>query len=94
MYSEEQKLWTKKNDKTSEPNRNINKSYKFWPKGFEILQNFQDRFTLEKKLRRARNPILLQKKCEQPDTSDTKNSNNGDKEPLVSDITELLSQFS
>ena len=25
-------------------------SFKFWPKGFEILQNFQDRFTLEKRL--------------------------------------------
>ncbi len=67
---------------------------KFWPKGFEILQNFQDRYTLEKNLRRARDPILLQRKFQQPDTLDTKNSKNGEKEPLVPDITDLLSQLS
>ena len=68
--------------------------YKFWPKGFEILQNFQDRFTLEKKLKRARDPILLQTKLQQPDATDAKNSKNADEELLVPDITDLLSKFS
>ena len=45
------------------------------------------------KIRRARDPILLQTRCEQRYASGTKNSNNGDKESLIPYITELLSQF-
>lgn len=35
----------------------------FWTKGFEILQNIQDRMTLQKKLLRARDPVTLQSQC-------------------------------
>lgn len=35
----------------------------FWKKGFTILQNIQDRYTLEKKLHRARDPITLNTRC-------------------------------
>ena len=35
----------------------------FWKKGFTILQNIQDRYTLEKKLHRAMDPITLNTKC-------------------------------
>ena len=94
MFSEDQKNIDQKKNKNKKSNMRSERRYKFWPKGFEILQNFQDRFTLEKKLRRARDPILLQTKLQQPDATDTKNSKNADKEALVPDITDLLSQFS
>ena len=89
MYSEEQK-----NAKQMRNGRRVKSRYKFWPKGFEILQNFQDRFTMGTKLKRARDPILLQSKCQQQEPTDKKNSKIGNNEPLVPDITELLSQFS
>ena len=36
----------------------------FWKKGFEILQNIQDRSTLEKHVKRARDPISTTTKNE------------------------------
>lgn len=80
-------LSDKKNNNTQSKPR-----FKFWPKGFEILQNFQDRLTLEKKLKRARDPILLQTKCLQPESSDKKQKGNDG--PVIPDITEFLSEFS
>ena len=94
LYKEDQIESEQKKSNKRVPKTKVNCRYKFWPKGFEILQNFQDRHTLEKKLRRARDPILLQTKLQQPDTSDTKNSSVGEREPLIPDITDLLSQFS
>ena len=38
----------------------------FWKKGFEILQNIQDRATLEKHVKRARDPISITTKNEKP----------------------------
>jgi len=38
----------------------------FWKKGFEILQNIQDRSTLEKHVKRARDPISITTKNEKP----------------------------
>jgi hypothetical protein len=38
----------------------------FWKKGFEILQNIQDRSTLEKHVKRARDPISINTKKEKP----------------------------
>ena len=37
-----------------------------WKKGFEILQNIQDRSTLEKHVKRARDPISTTTKNEKP----------------------------
>jgi hypothetical protein len=37
-------------------------------KGFDILQNINDKMTLEKELKRAKDPILLTTKNEKPDT--------------------------
>jgi hypothetical protein len=31
----------------------------FWKKGFEVLQNIQDRSTLEKHIKHAQDPILI-----------------------------------
>lgn len=39
------------------------KDFTFWEKGFDILQNIQDRVTLEKDLKRARDPVTLQTFC-------------------------------
>ncbi len=36
-----------------------NKETKIWQKGFEILKNINDRLTLEKELKCAKNPIFL-----------------------------------
>ena len=38
----------------------------FWKKGFEILQNIQDRSTLEKHVKRARDPISINTINEKP----------------------------
>jgi hypothetical protein len=39
----------------------------FWHKGFDILQNINDRMTLEKELKRAKDPIILTTKNKKPD---------------------------
>lgn len=44
---------------------------KFWKKGFEILQNIQDRLTLEKELKRARDPITIQTECKKNTSKST-----------------------
>ena len=41
----------------------------FWKKGFEILQNIQDRSILEKHVKRARDPISITTKNEKPNES-------------------------
>ena len=81
--------------KKTKSNQNPNKKNKsrFWQKGFEILHNFQDRLTMEKKLMRARDPILLQSKYQEPDTSTAKSSKDSNREQRIPDITDLLSQL-
>ena len=55
----------------------------FWPKGFEILQNMQDRFAMEKQMKRARDPTTKITICEQPDDSDKKSlKSNADSEQV------------
>ena len=63
----------------------------FWVEGFRILQNMQDRITLQKHLCRARDPILLQTKCKQPENK--KNLTNQDKESTIPDITDFLDVY-
>ena len=66
---------------------------KFWCKGFEILQNIQDRFTLEKKLKRARDPVVLQTSCRQPENSTNKKSCDENKESKIPDISEFCNDL-
>jgi hypothetical protein len=40
----------------------------FWQKGCDILQNINDRMTLEKELKQAKDPILFTTKNKKPDT--------------------------
>jgi hypothetical protein len=51
--------------------QNKNKNTIFWKKGFEILQNIQDRDTLQKHVRRARDPIYMVTVNEKPDEKKT-----------------------
>ena len=44
----------------------------FWKKGFQILQNIQDRDTMEKKLKRVKDPIAQETVCKQPDECENK----------------------
>ena len=66
---------------------------KFWWKGFEILQNIQDRFTLEKKLKRARDPVVLETSCRQPENSTSKKSGEENKESKIPDISEFCNAW-
>ncbi len=63
----------------------------FWVEGFHILQNMQDRITLQKHLSRARDPIVLQTKLKQPDKK--KNLREQDNESKIPDISDFLDQY-
>jgi hypothetical protein len=63
----------------------------FWVEGFRILQNMQDRITLQKHLCRARDPIVLQTKCRQPEKKNT--LPNEDRESTMPDITDFLDVY-
>lgn len=63
---------------------------KFWKRGFTILQNIQDRYTLEKKLHRARDLITLNTTCGQSQNYTSPTSNNADDDEYP-DITEFTS---
>ena len=66
----------------------------FWKKGFEILQNIQDRDTLQKHVRRARDPICMVTVNEKPDEKN-KSQNESDKQKRdnVRDILQVNKQF-
>jgi len=65
----------------------------FWEKGFEILQNIQDRFTLERKLKRARDPINLQTTCRQREGSKDMQQCDQNNGPEIPDISQFCSEF-
>lgn len=74
-----------------EHNKHLNgRETKFWKKGFEILQNIQDRLTLQKEVKRARDPITLNTSCQKPsDNTSNKQSDCHDETP---DILEFCPQ--
>ncbi len=45
---------------------------KFWEKGFEILQNIEDRATLQKHVKCARDPISMATIDKKPDEANKK----------------------
>ena len=65
---------------------------KFWVKGFEILQNLQDRMTLEKQLKRARDPVTLLSSCKQKSTNNKGVKPDDDTWNGVPDILEYCSE--
>jgi len=70
-FNKERKLWILQKD----TNSSTSITTTFWPKGFEILQNMQDRLTMEKQVKRARDPITKLTTCEKPDDSDNNSPN-------------------
>ena len=57
----------------NEIEKHINKEDRvFWKKGFEILQNIQDRLTLEKHIKRVRDPISIATKNKKPNETNSK----------------------
>jgi hypothetical protein len=66
----------------------------FWKKGFEILQNIQDRDTLQKHVRCARDPISMVTVNKKPD--EKKNSqcqSEVPKQDLAKDILQVGTQL-
>jgi hypothetical protein len=72
---------------------NNNKETLFWKKGFEILQNIQDRSTLEKQVKRARDPISITTKNEQPSETNSIQTKSPVGSSNVIDILDMDKQF-
>jgi len=64
---------------------------KFWSKGFEILQNIEDRSNIQKKLKRARDPISMETINKQP--NDNKKNTNDTNEEQIADILDMGKQL-
>jgi hypothetical protein len=72
---------------------NNNEETVFWKKGFEILQNIQDRSTLEKQVKRARDPISMTTKNEKPSKTNTTQSKSPVGNSNAVDILDIKKQF-
>ncbi len=66
----------------------LKKYTKFWEKGFEILQNIEDRATLQKHVKCARNPISMETINKNPDKAN-KNQTDFSDIDQVADILEI-----
>ncbi len=62
------------------------KHTKFWGKGFEILQNIEDRATLQKHVKRARDPITMVTINTKPDEATKKNN----EMPAIDQVADIL----
>ena len=65
----------------------------FWKKGFEILQNIQDRSTLEKHVKHARDPISITTKNKKPNETNSKQTKPPIGSSNVIDILDMDKQF-
>ena len=65
----------------------------FWKKGFEILQNIQDRSTLEKHVKRARDPISIMTKNGKPNESIGTQTKSTDRSSNIGDILDMNKQL-
>ncbi len=65
----------------------------FWKKGFEILQNIQDRSTLEKHIKRARDPISITTKNEKPNETNSRQTKSSTGSSNIIDILDMDKQF-
>ncbi len=65
----------------------------FWTKGFEILQNIQDRSTLEKHIKRARDPISITTENENPNETNSIHTKSPVGSSNVVDILDMDKQF-
>jgi hypothetical protein len=71
---------------------NNNEETVFWKKGFKILQNIQDRSTLEKHVKCARDPISMTTKNEKPNKTDTTQSKSPVRNSNAIDILDMNKQ--
>jgi hypothetical protein len=71
---------------------NQKKNTKFWAKGFEILQNIEDRLNIQKNLKRARDPITITTINIQP-TETIKSKNNYTNMTQIADILDMGKQL-
>ena len=65
---------------------------KFWKKGFKILQNIQDRLTLQKNLKRPRDLIFMTTVNEKPNEEKKAKSQSPDVNNVM-DILQVGSKF-
>ncbi len=73
---------------------NKNEETIFWKKGFEILQNIQDRDTLQRHVRHARDPIRMVTVNKKPDEKKKSQSESDiQKRDTVKDILQVGKQF-
>ncbi len=72
---------------------NNNNETVFWKKGFEILQNIQDRSTLEKHVKCARDPISMTTKNEQPSETNSIQTKSPVGSSNVLEILDMDKQF-
>jgi len=63
----------------------------FWKKGFQILQNIQDRMTLDQNMKRAKDFITNHTTCQAPDEAASKDPNTRD-DSGVEDILKFCKQ--
>jgi hypothetical protein len=56
---------------------------KFWEKGFEILQNIEDRATLQNHVKHARDPILMATINKKPDKANKNRTDFSDIDQVV-----------
>ncbi len=72
---------------------NNNKETVFWKKRFKILQNIQDRSTLEKQVKRARDPISMTTKIKKPSETNTTQLKSPVGNSNAVDILDMKKQF-
>jgi hypothetical protein len=78
----------------NELKKHINKENTvFWKNGFEILQNIQDRSTLEIHVKHVRDPILITTKNEKPNKTKSKKNKAPVGSSNVTDILKMDKQF-
>ena len=65
----------------------------FWKKGFKILQNIQDRSTLEKHVKRARDPISTTTKNEKPNETNGTQTKSAPGSSNIGDILDVDKQL-
>ena len=65
----------------------------FWKKGFETLQNIQDRSTLEKHVKRARDPISTTTKNEKPNETNGTQTKSAVGSSNIGDILDVDKQL-
>ncbi len=86
------RYWKKFHSELTKHNKN--EETIFWKKGFEILQNIQDRDTLQRHVRRARDLICMVTVNEKPDEKNESQSESDiQKQDNVKDILQVGKQI-